>query len=329
MEPVRWGVIGCANIALRRVIPAMQPAQGVSLWAIASRSLDKAQAAAEQFGFGKAHGSYEALLADPEIEAVYIPLPNQLHKEWAVAALRAGKHVLCEKPLALNAEEAREMQTVAQEAGLYLLEAFMYRFGPLVQTALDQISAGRLGELRALHSAFNFRIADDPANVRLRPDTGGGCLYDVGCYCFNMLRMAAGREPMRAWATIEWSERYGVDMSAAGVLDFGQGLLATFNTGFRSSGGTFLRAVGEEGKLELPDGFILHTGEGRVVITRGDEAETLSIPAENSYTLEVEDLSTAVRGLSRPRFAWEPLDANMRVIDACYAAHRAGGFATI
>ncbi|MFH1086615.1 MAG: Gfo/Idh/MocA family oxidoreductase [Chloroflexota bacterium] len=329
-DKVRWGVLGCARIALNRVVPAMQPAQGVALWAIASRDGDKARAAAEQFGFTRAYGSYEALLADPDVEAVYIPLPNQLHCEWAIAALRAGKHVLCEKPIGLNAAEAREMATAAAEADRYLLEAFMYRFAPTVQETVRRLRAGEIGAVQTLHAGFTFRIADDPANVRLQKATGGGCVYDIGCYCINALRMAAGREPRRAWASLDWDARYGVDTQGAGVLDFGEGLFGTFNTGFRSPGGTYLRVTGSEGSLELPDGwFTPGAPEARLVVTRGERSETTVIRMINPYTLEVEDLSAAIRGAHPPQFGDEPLDATMRVLDACFAADRTGLFVAV
>ena len=329
-DKVRWGVLGCARIARTRVIPAMQPAQGVELLAIASREAERARATAAQFGFQRTYASYEALLADPDVEAVYIPVPNKFHREWTIAALQAGKHVLCEKPLALNAAEAREMASAAWAADRYLLEAFMYRFAPTIQETLRRLRAGAIGAPQTLHAAFSFAIPDDPANVRLQAAIGGGCLYDIGCYCLNALRMTAGREPRRAWASLDWSPRYHVDTQGAGVLDFGEGLFGTFNTGFRSPGGTYLRVTGSEGILELPDGwFTPGAPEARLVMTRGDHTETTVIAMQNPYTLEVEDLSAAIRGVHPPQFGDEPLDATMRVLDACFAADRAGGFVAV
>ncbi|MBN1581868.1 MAG: Gfo/Idh/MocA family oxidoreductase, partial [Anaerolineae bacterium] len=180
-EPVRWGVLGCAQIAVNRVIPGMQGTDLATLAAVASRSLLKAQETAARFEVLKAYGSYEALLADPEIEAVYIPLPNGLHAEWSIKALRAGKHVLCEKPIALDAAEAREIQAVRDETGYLCLEAFAYRFNPVVAEAIRIAGSGVLGQLRFIHTVSTFLMdVLDPANVRLRADIGGGALYDMG-----------------------------------------------------------------------------------------------------------------------------------------------------
>ena len=188
-KPIRWGVLGCASIARRMVIPAILEAQDAELVAIASRSLDRAQTIAGQFGAPAAYGSYEELLADPHVQAVYIPLPNNLHQPWSIAALRAGKHVLCEKPIALNAGQAREMQIVAETEGRLLIEALMYRFTPMMRKAMQLIRNGALGEVRAIHSVFSVMMRDDPGNFRLQAALGGGAMYDLGCYCINVQRI--------------------------------------------------------------------------------------------------------------------------------------------
>ncbi len=327
--PVRWGVLGCAQIAINQLIPAIQQAEGAVLEAIASRTLDKAQKVAKQFGIPRAYGSYEELLADPELEAIYIPLPNHLHKPWSIAALRAGKHVLCEKPIALNAAEAREMQAVAQETGRILLEAFAYRFNPIVQKAMEITRSGELGELRMLHSSLTFVLPEDPTNVRLQAGIGGGALYDVGCYAINVQRMLAGREPLHAWAKLLWSDKYAVDIAGAGVLDFGEQLLGTFDTSFCAPGGSYFRVVGTKGKLESPEGFGSREGKPTLALTIEGKTEQIAVPPANGYVLEVQDLSEAIRGIHPPRFGWEPLDANMRVIDACFAADKAGHAVTV
>ena len=321
---IRWGVLGCARIATRRVIPAIVAAAGAELAAVASRSSARASETASQFGIATSYDSYEALLADPGLDVVYIPLPNSLHKPWTIAALQAGKHVLCEKPMAMNAAEAREMAAAAAETGLFLVEAFMYRYGPLMDKAIEIVRDGRLGELRSLYSSFTFRIADDPQNVRLQPETGGGALYDVGCYALDVQRLLAGREPRSVWAQARVSEVYGVDMSIAGVLDYGQGLRGTFEAGFDAPGWTSLRAVGTEGTLEAPQGFNPRNEAGLLILRRGSLVERLVIPPADLYQLEIEDLCAAIRGARPPRFADRPLEANMRVIDACYASAKQG-----
>ena len=324
MEEVRWGLMGCAGIAVNRVIPALAETSGAVLTAVASRSEEKARLTAELFGAPNIHGSYEALLQDPDVEAIYIPLPNHMHKEWTIASLRAGKHVLCEKPIGLDAREAREMQAVAEETGLLLLEAFMYRFSPVVQRTVEIVRRGDVGSLRTIHSAFSFLIADDPSNIRLQADAGGGSLYDVGCYCINVQRMIAGAEPVSVSAKLKWSEKHNVDMAAAVAMQFERGLLSTFNTGFDAPGSTYLRIVGTDGTIELPDGFLGRGDKARIIVTTEGVVQETTVTLVDAYGLEVQDMSEAIRGAHEPLFAWEPLDATMRVIDACYTSDKSG-----
>ncbi len=322
-EPVRWGVMGCAAIAVNKVIPGILETKEARLVAVASRTLDKAKGVAARFGAPKAYGSYEALLADPEIEAVYIPLPNGLHKAWSIAAMRAGKDVLCEKPITMDAAEARELQAARAETGRLTIEAFAYRFQPLIEKAIAIARSGRLGELRMLHTTNAFKIVPDPADVRLQAAIGGGAIYDVGCYSINLQRMLVGREPRTAWCKMTWSEQFGVDVNDAGVLDFGQGLLGTFATGFTASTSVF-HIEGTEGRLVGPYGTGAPEGEAGLWLTVGATTEKLVTPPANGYALEVKDLSEAIRGVKPPRYVGEPLEANMRVIDACFAADKSG-----
>lgn len=340
---IRWGVMGCAGIAIKQVMPAIIEADGAEVSAVASRSMVRAQMVAHQFGAKACYGSYEVMLADPVIDAVYIPLPNSLHKRWAIAALRAGKHVLCEKPLAMNASEAREMQAAAQESERFLLEAFMYRFSPLVQKALQIIRDGVLGELRVIHSAFNFLFTGDPDNIRLKPELGGGALLDVGSYCINAERMLAGREPRTAWARLNRSSEYHVDVGDIGVLDFGDQLQGTFFTGFNALWDSYFRVSGTLGILEAPAGFLGREKGAHLTLTLGRDPDEvaaeppppshvidrtriqhIAVEQLNPYALEIEDICAAIRGERQPQFGWEPLDANMRVIDACFASDKAG-----
>jgi predicted dehydrogenase len=324
-EPVRWGVMGCARIAINRVIPAMGDAEQTRLLAIASRSLSVAQATAARFDVPKAYGSYDELLADPEIEAVYIPLPNGLHAEWSIRAMRAGKHVLCEKPIALNAAEARAIQAVRDETGRFCLEAFAYRFNPVVAEAIRRARSGVLGELRFIHVVTTFLMDTlDPDNVRLQADIGGGALYDIGCYAINAQRMLAGREPRTAWATMQWSERFDVDLAGAAVLDFGEGLLGTIQWGFTAPFGGPFSVLGTGGKLTGAYGWSPPPGAPAMLLTAEGMTREIHVEHANDYTGEVQDLSLALRGEHEPVYAWEPLEANMRVLDACYASHRSG-----
>jgi xylose dehydrogenase (NAD/NADP) len=324
-ESVRWGVLGCAAIAINRVIPGMEKANLTELTAVASRTLSKAQGIAAQFNLPKAYGSYEALLADPEIDAVYIPLPNGFHAEWSIKAMRAGKHVLCEKPLAMNAAEAREIQAVRDETGRFCLEAFAYRFNPVVAKAIEIAQSGVLGDLRFMHAVSTYYMdPQDPENVRLRADIGGGALYDMGCYAINALRMLSGREPQSVWATMEWSDRFNVDMAGTAMLDFGDGLLGTIQWGFNAPHGGPFSVQGVKGKLTGAYGWGPPAGAPAMLLTAGRETQEIFVERANNYTGEVQDVSEAVRGLHPPLYAWEPLDATMRVIDACYASQKSG-----
>ena len=324
-KPVNWGVLGCANIAVNRVIPGMANALLTMLSAVASRTLSKAKSVAAQFDVPKAYGSYEALLADPEIEAVYIPLPNGFHAEWSIKTMRAGKHVLCEKPLAMDAAEAREIQAVRDETGMFCIEAFAYRFNPVVAKALEIVRSGVLGELCFLHTVSSYLMAKpyDPDNVRLRAEIGGGALYDMGCYAVNAQRMLAGREPLMVSATMQWSAEFDVDMTGTAMLDFGGGLRGTIQWGFTAPGGPF-SVIGDRGRLTGTYGWGPPKGKPAMVLMTGGKTEEIFVERANDYTGEVKDLSEAVRGMHEPVYAWEPLDANMRVIDACYRSYMTG-----
>jgi predicted dehydrogenase len=319
-------------------MPAIQQIEGSTLAAVASRELDKARQFAAQFAAQiapmfdtpAAYGSYQALLDDPEVEAVYIPLPNHLHAEWSIKALRAGKHVLCEKPLTMDAAEARQVQAVADETGLLCLEAFAYRFNPVVAKAFEIARSGTLGELRAIHTAMTFVMGEpDPNNVRIKPEMGGGALYDVGCYALNAQRMIAGREPLTAYATMEWSEQFGVDMAGTALLDFGDSLVGTANWGYDAAYGAPLVAVGTQARLTAPHGWRPAPGEPALYLDVGDETKAIHVGRIDDYVGEVLDFNRALRGEQEARYAWEPLEATMRVLDACFASDKSGKAETI
>jgi predicted dehydrogenase len=311
-------------------MPAIEQVEQATLVAVASRALSKAQQLAAQFGDPTAYGDYQALIDDPEVEVVYIPLPNHLHAEWSIKALRAGKHVLCEKPLTMDAAEARQVQAVRDETGLYCLEAFAYRFNPVVAKAFEMTRSGALGELRYIHTAMTFVMDPiDPDNVRMKAEMGGGALYDVGCYAINAQRMVAGREPLTAWARMSWSERFNVDMAGTATLDFGDGLWGTVHWGYNAAYGAPLVAVGTQARLTAPHGWRPPPGEPALWLDVGDETTAIHVERIDDYVGEVQDLSLAVRGEQEPRYAWEPLDATMRVLDACFASDKSGRVETV
>lgn len=324
-KKVKWGVVGCSSFAISHVLPGIEQANLTEITAISSRTLPKAQEAAAKLSIPRAYGSYEELLADPDIEAVYIPLPNGFHAEWSIKAMRAGKHVLSEKPLTVNAEEARQVQAVRDETGLFCLEAFASRFNPVMEKAVDIVRSGVLGDLRFMHTVSTYYMhPQDPANVRLQADIGGGALYDMGCYAINAERMLSGREPQSVWATMEWSDRFNVDMAGTAMLDFGDGLLGTIQWGFNAPHGGPVSIIGTEGKLTGPYGWGSPKGEPDLLLTVKGETEKITVERVNGYVCEFQDLSEAIRELHEPRYAWEPLDANMKVIDACYKSQKSG-----
>ncbi|MGC9371665.1 MAG: Gfo/Idh/MocA family protein [Paracoccaceae bacterium] len=324
-EPVRWGILGTAAIAVNRLIPGMLEADLTQPLAIASRTLAKAEDVARRFALPKAYGSYDALLADPEIEVVYIPLPNGLHAEWSIRALRAGKHVLCEKPITVNTAEAARVEAVREETGLYCQEAYASRFNPVQAKAVEIVQSGVLGELRFMHTVSMFLMAEpDPSDVRLQADIGGGALYDMGCYAIDAQRMLAGRIPRTAWATMAWSRRFDVDTAGAALLDYGEDLRGTIQWGFNAPWGGPFSMIGERGRLTGPYGWGPPADAPAMLLQVDGESQEIQVDRADGHMLEVQDLSEAVRGLHAPRFVDEPLVADMRVIDACYASRKRG-----
>lgn len=324
---IRWGIISTAKIGREQVIPAIRASRNGHVAAVASRELGKAKALADSIGAEKAYDSYEALLADPDIDAVYNPLPNHGHAPWSVAAMRAGKHVLVEKPMALNAAEAKAMVEAAHTTGRYLAEAFMYRYHPQHARAREIIASGVLGRLTAIDASFSFSLSQaDKTNVRLASDMGGGGLWDVGCYCVNSIRWLSGKEPdtVSGFATYGTS---GVDEVFVGALHLVGGLLAHFECGLRSFGRQQYTVTGENGRLNVAEAFRPDEHPGVIQVFRkdSDQPETITIPATNQYVLMVEDFADAILNKRPPRFAPEDGVQNMRILDALALAAREHG----
>lgn len=317
---IRWGVLGAARIAVNQVIPAIQRVAGAELVAIASRDLDKARETAARFGIPKAFGSYEALLDDPDIDAVYIPLPNALHAPWTIRAAQAGMHVLCEKPLALHASQAGEMIAACRAHGVQLAEAFMYRHHPQIVQSLELVRAGEIGTPRLIRGSFSFELSR-PDDVRWDPALGGGALLDVGCYPVSAARLVFGAEPVKALATATFTPR-GVDETLAGVLVFPEERVALVDCSFRLPLRQGLEIIGTAGRLALPWPYNPGPRPTTITLVRGDEERTITIPSANSYVLMVEAFNDAL--LSRRPFPYPPEDAqaNMRALDMLAAAAR-------
>jgi D-xylose 1-dehydrogenase (NADP+, D-xylono-1,5-lactone-forming) len=287
---VKWGIVSTADIN-RKVIPGAQASDKVDLVAVASRDQARADAYARQWEIPRAYGSYEALLADPEVEAVYISLPNTLHAEWSIKALEAGKHVLCEKPFTRHPEEVTAAFDVAERTGRLLSEAFMYRHNPQTKRLVELVAQGGIGELRLVRSAFSYSLYDAD-NIRLRTDVEGGALMDVGCYCVSGSRLLGG-EPVAVHGEA-WYGPSGTDWTFGGLLRFPGDVLATFDCGTAMPNRDELEAIGSEGSIYLDDPW--HCAHPVIELRRNGGVERIELEPVDSYRLELENVSDAIRG---------------------------------
>lgn len=330
---VSWGVLGAAKIGVEKVIPAMQRGAVSRIDAIASRDLAKARRAADALGAAKAYGSYEELLADPAIEAVYNPLPNELHVPWTIRALEAGKHVLCEKPIALDAAEAQALIDARRRTGRLVAEAFMVRFHPQWRRAREIAASGTIGDVRAIQTFFSYRLTDG-GNIRNKPPGGGG-LYDIGCYTILTARYVFGAEPTRVVAALDFDPTFGTDRLASAIIEFPGGRHLTFTCGTQLSGHQRVTVVGETGRVEVaipfnapidrPTRIMIDSGADLV----GGGARIEEFPICDQYTLQGDAFSRAVLGEAPLEFEIEDAIANMRVIDAAFRSARNGTWETL
>src|SRR3989441_4822057 len=324
MQKVRWGVLSTATIGTGQVIPAMQQGTYCEIAAIASRSPEKAQAAAAQLGIPKAYGSYEELLADPEIDAIYNPLPNHLHVPWSIKALQAGKHVLCEKPIALTSAEGQTFVDVARQyPHLKVMEAFMYRFHPQWQRARQLVLEGDIGELRTIQSFFSYFLAD-PNNVRNRADSGGGAMLDIGCYTISLARFIFGAEPRRVLGILEYDPQFKIDRLASGILDFGLGT-STFTCATQLSPYQRVNIFGTQGRVEIEIPFNAPPDRPcKIWYQHGEETEEILLDVCNQYTIQGDLYSQAVLNDTVVPTPIEDAVANMKVIGAVFRAAQCG-----
>ena len=319
MRKIKWGVLGTADIARGQTIPGMQLAEHCELYAVAGRKLEKAKQYQETFGFRKAYGSYDELLADPEVEAVYIPLPNHIHCEWTVKALKAKKHVLCEKPLALNAAQAEDMFRAAEENGMLLMEAYAYLHSPFVHAVKAELDAGAVGEPRYLESAFVTGCRPD-TDFRLHKEFGGGAQYDLGCYAVSMALRLLEKEPEEIKARAFFSEG-GVDLFASSLLRFPGGQVANLDCGMLPGIGRMdrLHILGTRGKISSPAEFN-QCGEIPYTVIRDGVSVTKTVTVPNNYMLEVEQLSRCILTGEKPlvskEFSLRAARVTDRILDA-------------
>jgi len=321
---VKWGVLGTANIAKGCTIPGMKMAKDVELYAIAGRKEEKAKSYKEEFGFAKYYVGYENLIKDPEVEAIYIPLPNHLHCEWAVKALKAGKHVLCEKPLAMNAGEVKKMFDAAKESNVYLMEAYAYLHNEYIQSLTDDIKAGLIGKVDFIDTAFHTQNYSE--NVRLYKEQGGGAVYDVGCYCTSLILTILDAtsdkgfedKPVSVMADAEFSSN-GVDELAQTMIRFEDGIRATFDVGMNLGVDSHHRydrlfIHGDKGYIRSD---VEYNKSGDVTYTIFSEGKKIirNITVSNNYMLEAEQLTKAILGKEKPHICEEFSMANAKLLD--------------
>jgi predicted dehydrogenase len=327
---VRWGVLSTAGIGVKKVIPAMQKGEWIDVMAIASRDRGKAEETARALGIAKAYGSYEDLLADPQIEAIYNPLPNQLHVPWSIRAAEAGKHVLCEKPLSITVAEARTLLAVQQRTGVTIGEAFMVRTHPQWLRTRELIASGRIGELRSVQGFFSY-FNTDPKNIRNIPECGGGALMDIGCYPINTARFVFGEEPMRVSGLIERDPTSKVDRLTSAILEFPSGH-ATFTCSTQLVPYQRMQLLGTKGRIEIEIPFNapndrpcrIFIDDGRDLFGGGITVETF--PTCDQYTIQGDVFSRAVREGGQVPVPVSDAVKNMAVIEAVFRSAESGAW---
>jgi predicted dehydrogenase len=324
---VRWGILGTAGIAIRKVIPAMQKSDWVEVIAIASRDRRKAEEASLTLGIPRAYGSYEELLADPQIEAIYNPLPNQLHVPWSIKAAEAGKHVLCEKPLSVTVAEANTLLAVQQRTGIIMAEGFMVRVHPQWVRARELVQSGRIGELRAIQGVFSY-FNTNPTNIRNIPDYGGGSLMDIGCYSINTSRFLFGEEPARVMGMMDQDPALKVDRLTSAMLEFPSGQ-SVFTCSLQLVYHQRVQLLGTLGRIEMVMPFTPPPDCAcRILLDDGKNITTESFPPCNQFTIQGEVFSRAVReGTSVPVPLTDAIK-NMAVIEAIFRSAKSGRWET-
>lgn len=321
MKPVRFGIVSTAKIARDWVIPAMQAVPECEVVAITSRDTNRAASVAAQFGIPRHFGSLAEMLADPEVEAVYIPTPNSAHVGETIEAARAGRHVLCEKPIALDAAEARQLIDVQRKTGVQMSEAFMVRYHPRWLAAREIVRSGRLGKVTQIHATYSV-LNDNPDDIRFNPELGGGALGDVGVYPITAARFLFEDEPFAATATFQKLNPAGVDVAVSGILEFPDHCSLLFSGALLQAWSHWIMVIGSEGWMEIPIAVWPSAEEETVIRLRGRidlndaDIEVLTFPPANQYEHEVREFARAVRGMAPQAWPIENAVAGMRVLDA-------------
>ncbi|MBB6455070.1 putative dehydrogenase [Salirhabdus euzebyi] len=318
MTKIRWGILSTANIAQKALIPAIGRAENAEVVAIGSGN-PNVKEVAEKFNIPTVYNSYDALLDDPNLDAVYIPLPNHLHKEWVMKAAQKGKHVLSEKPAALNAEETKELVEACKKHGMKYMEAFMYQFHGQHKRVKEIIASGEIGDVQLMKSSFSFFMANPEGNIRMDPKMGGGSIYDIGCYCIHSIRHILDDEPEEIYVEADMHPEYNIDNSAYGIFKMKSGVRAMFDCSFTMPFRTAYEVIGSEGVIKVPRAFRpdKNDHEGLIVIEKEDNVRE-EIVVTDQYKTQVEHLSNAILENKDPIYSGEDTIKNMKIIDACY-----------
>jgi len=329
MAKLRWGILSTSNFAKNKMLPALQHCQHAEVCAIASRVREKAETVAASFGIAKAYGNYEELLADKDIDVIYNPLPNHLHVPWSIRSLEAGKHVLCEKPVALSAVEAQQLLDASRRyRHLKVMEAFMYRFHPQWRRAREIVVAGGIGELRSIHSFFSYFNADG-GNIRNQPHTGGGGLMDIGCYSLSLSRFIFGAEPQRVMGIVEYDPHFKTDRLASGILDFGKGT-ATFTCSTQLVYYQRVNILGTAGRIEIEIPFNAPPDKPcRIWHQHDDRIDEITFEPSNQYTIQANEFSLAVLNNQPVPTPLEDAVNNIKVVEGVVESGKRNAWVTL
>ena len=334
MKKVRWGILSTAGIAQKELIPAFKRATNAVVTAIATGSgIEKANDVAERFSIDKTYDSYEKLLADPDIDAVYIPLPNHLHKKWVIEAAKKGKHILCEKPAAINADEFREMELACKEHDVLFMEAFMYHFHPQHERVKEIIESGEIGEVTYMQAGFTFYLEEERrgSNIRMSEQRGGGSIYDIGSYAIHSLRNILGAEPESVHVHAITDPEYHIDTDVVGYLTFPNGIRASFDSSFNLAMRNEYRVFGTKGSIVVPRAYRPDNngGDGLIIVETNGVSRTETLNGDQ-YRNEIEHLSQAImEGNRHLKHDFANTLNNMRAIDACYESIKTGKRVTL
>ncbi|WP_416147518.1 Gfo/Idh/MocA family protein [Salipaludibacillus sp. HK11] len=328
MNKIKWGILSTANIGKEQVIPSIQRSENGEVYAVASRGGDKAEKFADELGIPHAYSSYEELIADTEIDAVYIPLPNKLHKEWVIKAAKQGKHVLCEKPAALTAADLKEMFDVCEENNVIFMEAFMYQFHPQHEKVQELLSSNTIGKVGHAHASFSFVLDTDadPTNIRLNKELGGGVLYDAGCYTVHSLCNILNETPVQVYARAKQHPEFKIDTTVVGVLSFASGIEASFDTSFEAAFKQSYQLFGKDGTVKASSPYrpdVVDDGKGVIQVENSDGTKEHRIDGDQ-YKIQAEHFANCIIEKKQPSYSKQHMMDHARVLDACFESINTG-----